>query len=200
MFGRHRGHPHRGVASFDDHVLPGLEGDAASESVVLELFDGVGSGDDRHALSQVTRCTIVEVVAVVVRQHDEIDEREVGDLHRRFGQSLGPEAHAEPGVLATMEEVRIGQDGESPEPDQRRGRADEQDVAVRVGGDFRREREPVVRRGHVHRVARDVPAARAGNPLLIEGGFVCCAAARGTSTTRRAEEQVNELRDLNDDA
>jgi hypothetical protein len=54
------------------------------------------------------------VVAVQVRQHDQVDRRQLGELQRRLGQPLGPQAVAEVGPLTAVQEVRVGEDVKPP--------------------------------------------------------------------------------------
>ena len=84
-------------------------------------------GGRQHGLltSQLALGDAVEVVAVQVRQDDGVQPRQVCGLHGGLGQALGPQSLAQVGPLSSMEEVRVRQHRERPEPDQGRGGADE---------------------------------------------------------------------------
>lgn len=60
----------------------------------------------------------VEMIPVMMGQHDEIEPRELLDRQRRLGQPLGGQAHADIGPVTAVQEVGIGEDGEPRDLDQ----------------------------------------------------------------------------------
>jgi hypothetical protein len=63
------------------------------------------------------RGDVIEMIAVVVRQDDQINRRQVSDLARWLHLAPGPYAMAQIDVLAFVEEGRIGQNRQSAETD-----------------------------------------------------------------------------------
>jgi len=68
---------------------------------------------------------LVEVVTVVVGEQHHVERGQLGDGQGRLGQSPGPQAVAELGRLAPVEEVRIGEDREAAVADEHGGGPDE---------------------------------------------------------------------------
>ncbi len=66
---------------------------------------------------------VVEVITVVMREHDEVQRWKLGDLHGRFGEPLGVKAQPQVSVLAGVEKIRVSEDGEPGIADQRCRRA-----------------------------------------------------------------------------
>jgi hypothetical protein len=100
------------------------------ESDLAEPADSVGGGDDRELPAEVARCDVVEVIAVIVRQDDQIDRRQVGYLAGGLNFTARPDAVAEIDVGALVHECRIGQDGKTTEIDQCRCVTDKVDFPV----------------------------------------------------------------------
>jgi hypothetical protein len=65
------------------------------------------------------------VVAVHVRQQDPVEGRQLRRLQRRLGQPLGAQPVAQPGPLAPVQEVRVGQQREDADAQEHRGGAAE---------------------------------------------------------------------------
>jgi hypothetical protein len=123
----------------------------------------VGLGDDRQVLVEAAGRHLVEVVAVVVREDDEVQRRQVPEVHGRVGEAGRVQAQAEVRPLAGVEEVRVGEDREPAVAQQHGGRPDEGDLAgrevtrdaVRCKLELRRSCGHVVPLGRAH--ARAAP-------------------------------------------
>ena len=100
------------------------------EAQRAELFDRVGRGDDGQTLVEFLRGDIIEMIAVVMRQHDHIDRWQIRDLTRRLDLTPCPYAVAQVDVLAFVKERGVGQDRQSAEPDQNRRVSDEVKIAL----------------------------------------------------------------------
>ena len=70
------------------------------------------------------------MISVVMRQDDQIDRWQVGDLARRLHFAPGPDAMTQIDVLALMQERGIGQDRQPAETDQCGGVTDEVNIAL----------------------------------------------------------------------
>src|SRR6476620_10853593 len=70
------------------------------------------------------------MIAVVVRQDDQIYRWQVGDLARRLHLAPGPDPVTQIDVLAFVQESGIGQDGQPAETDQCGGVTDEVNIAL----------------------------------------------------------------------
>ena len=66
------------------------------------------------------------MVAVIVREQAKIDRRQSFDVERRFGQPLGREPVTQMNVIAGVQEIRVGQDGETAETQDDGGGTDKQ--------------------------------------------------------------------------
>ena len=86
-------------------------------------------GDDWNVLVEIPGRYLVEVVSVVVRQHDEVERRQLVDGHRRLHQPPGPQPVAQLGVVTLVEEVRVGEEGEAGVAHEDRGVAYELQLA-----------------------------------------------------------------------
>lgn len=85
---------------------------------------------------------MVEVVGVIVRQDDQVQRGQIGDLTVRLHLAPGVDAVAEVEMVTLVQERGVGQDREPRETDQRRGVADEVHLTrVEVGLLPLRERE-----------------------------------------------------------
>jgi len=75
------------------------------------------------------RGDVIEMIAVVVRQDDQIYRWQVGDLASRLDLPPGPYAMTQIDVFAFVQESGIGQDRQPAETDQRGGVTDEINIA-----------------------------------------------------------------------
>src|SRR5580693_4777840 len=134
VLARHRGHGQSRVTFVHLEGLPGVEGEALVEAQGAELVHRASRGDDGQVLVEFPCGDVVEMVAVVVRQDDQIDGRKVSDLAGRLDFAAGPYTVAEIDVLALVQEGGIGQDRQPAKPNQRGGVTDEIDLAfVKIG-------------------------------------------------------------------
>jgi hypothetical protein len=108
-------------AGGDGHGIPGVETERVGEAELGQLTLGLRRRDDRDATVEALLGDLVEVVAVVVGEEDEVDRREVVDLHRPVGQPGCAHPVAEAHLLVPMDEVRVGEDREPAEPQEQRG-------------------------------------------------------------------------------
>jgi len=69
--------------------------------------------NDRQSFIQSPLDDLVEMVAVIMREHDEIHRRQFVNVERGFGQSLGRQPIAKMGVISLVQKVRVGQDREA---------------------------------------------------------------------------------------
>src|SRR5258707_8050588 len=97
---------------------------------MTELVHRVRRSDDRQLLVQLLGGDVIEMIAVVVRQDDQIYRWQVGDLARRLHLAPGPDAMTQIDVLAFVQESGIGQDGQPAETDQCGGVTDEVKIAL----------------------------------------------------------------------
>jgi hypothetical protein len=117
---------------YDVELVPFAEADGARKAQILERGGGFLGGDDRRVLGQFFLHQLVEMVLVHVRQHHQVDRRQLVELDGGIGQALGGDAIAQVHVVALVQEVRVGEDGEALVADQDRGGADELDGAGRI--------------------------------------------------------------------
>ena len=103
---------------------------APLEAESAELVHRVRRRDDRQFLVQLLGGDVIEMIAVVVRQDDQIYRWQVAYLARRLDLAPGPYAMTQIDVLAFVQEGRIGQDGQSAETDQCGGVTDEVKIAL----------------------------------------------------------------------
>src|SRR4051794_26366786 len=83
------------VALVERLRLPGLQGVDAGKALFAQLPRGVGLGHDGQCLVQTAGGALVEVVAVVMRQHDEVERREIRFVTRRLRAPPRPQTHTE---------------------------------------------------------------------------------------------------------
>ena len=107
------------------HPLPGFQPARAVESLALQGPSACGGRHDRQPVIELLLHEVVEVIAVEVRQQHEIHRRQLFDAEGRLRQAGRGEAVSEVDVVALMEEVRVGEDGEPAIPDEHGGRAHE---------------------------------------------------------------------------
>ena len=113
-----------GICHTDAYTLDGFDSEGIFPSILGHEGAGVVVGDDRDVLGQVARRDVVEVVAVVVREQDEVQIGQLVDAHRRFGEPAAAQAVAEGCVVTLVEEVRVCGHDEAAEAEQHGGRAD----------------------------------------------------------------------------
>ena len=85
-------------------------------TVVNPHLVSVAGRHHRDGVVEVVAGDTVEVIPVQVREDHAVQCREVGGPHRRFGPTSDPQAVAEVGPLAAMEEVRVGEQAEVTQP------------------------------------------------------------------------------------
>jgi hypothetical protein len=100
----------------------------ARDPLPVELAGRVRLGDDRHVVIEVSGGNPVEMVPVMMGQHDEIQFRELLNGQRRLGQPLGGQAHANVSPVTAVQEIGIGKDAEPGDLDQSGGGPDEGDL------------------------------------------------------------------------
>jgi hypothetical protein len=141
---RRRGDPHARRALLHLERAPGPERPRAHEPHPAQPAHRLRRREDRQRLVEPLRHPPVEVVLVQVREHHEVDGGQRLEVEGRLGEALGREPVAEVYVVARVQEIRIGQDGEARVPQDHGRRADEEDGA-RHGrsGRTRRQNETV---------------------------------------------------------
>jgi hypothetical protein len=130
VLGRHRGDSQCRVALVHLQRFPGVQGIALLEAESAELAHRVRRRDDRQFFVELLCGNVIEMIAVVVRQDDQIYRWQVGDLASRLDLAPGPYAMAQIDVFAFVQEGGIGQDRQSAETDQRGGVTDEINIAL----------------------------------------------------------------------
>ncbi|MGC4076346.1 MAG: hypothetical protein QM702_04805 [Rubrivivax sp.] len=105
----HRGDAHALDAFAQFQCLPGVQRTRGAEAALAQLARGVRRRQDRQRAWQLRLGDLVEMVAVVVRQQHRVDRRQALDRDRRLGQARARQAVAELRTLATVQEVRVGQ-------------------------------------------------------------------------------------------
>ncbi len=126
--------PQLGVAFEDLEGLPGLERVRVGEPALIELVGGPGSGDHGQRTVQVALSDLVEVVTVEVGQQDQVQRRQVGDVHGGIGEPGARQAVTEWHLLVAVHERRVGQHREAGVADEHGGVADEhQRTAALIG-------------------------------------------------------------------
>ncbi len=98
---------------------------ALLEAEALERFARFAGGDDRRIAVQPLLHQFVEVVVVHVRQDHQVDRRQLVEFDGRIGLALGGHPIAEVHLVALVQEVGVGQDGQSLVADQHGRGADE---------------------------------------------------------------------------
>jgi hypothetical protein len=131
---RHRSDAHARAAALDHHRVPRIERDGRGEAFLPKIARRVFGGDDGQIFLQALFDDAVEVVAVVVREHAEINRRQFFEFDGRVGQAFGRQAVAEMHVVARVQEIRVGQDRETGVAQYHRRRPDEEDRAAREVG------------------------------------------------------------------
>ena len=166
-------------AGGDGHGIPGVETERVGEAELGQLTLGLRRRDDRDATVEALLGDLVEVVAVVVGEEDEVDRREVVDLHRPVGQPGCAHPVAEAHLLVPMDEVRVGEDREPAEPQEQRGVPDErQRVRPFPRGSGLGQLEPVAHAAFTTRLtARHSPRPTSGS-VRVDSGAGRAASAR----------------------
>ena len=134
MLGRHGRDLQTGLTLLHQLGLPGVERVTMREANRPKLAHGIGGGDDRQILAQVPRRDVIEVIAVIMRQYDQIDRRQVSDLAGGFDLAPGPHAVTQVHMDPLVQERRIGQDRNAAKANHRCGITDEVDLTLREVG------------------------------------------------------------------
>ena len=115
VLGRHGGDSQRRVTFAHLEGFPGVERMARLEAESAELVHRVSRRDDGQFLVELLGGDVIEMIAVVVRQDDQIYRWQVSDLASRLDLASGPNAVTQVDVLAFVQEGGIGQDRQSAE-------------------------------------------------------------------------------------
>ena len=119
------------VAFRHRHRRPGVERVGVPEAALPEFVHRFGRCHDRHRLRQFSLCHLIEVIAVEVRQNNEIKRRQLVDIDGRIREPGGMQPVAQRDLFMHVDKGRIGQDGEPGVADQDGGIANKEDRACR---------------------------------------------------------------------
>ena len=108
--------------------LPVRQRQGRAESLRAQLPGGVRLGDHGQIVIQVARRDPVEVISVVMGEHDEIQLRQLLDGEGWFGQPPGSDAQAHVGPVAAVQKIRVREDGKPCDLDKGGGGSDERDL------------------------------------------------------------------------
>ena len=87
-------------------------------------------GEDRDGTVEISGRDVVEVIAVIVREHDQIQRWQIRDLTGRLDLAPCIDPVTEIHVIALVQKGRVRQDHETGKPDQSGCVADEIHLAV----------------------------------------------------------------------
>ena len=107
--------------------LPRRHAGRLCESATTQSLGSVVSGQHRHGVIEMVLRHPIPVVTVHVRKYARVDRWKLLHAERRLVKPLGHQSVAEVGVLALVQEVRIGEQGDVSGGNQRRRVADERD-------------------------------------------------------------------------
>jgi len=115
----------------DVDPVPRRQTIGAPEADALELVCRFLRRHDGNVLVELFLHEFVEMVFVHMRQHDEIDRRQLLEIQGGIRKAFGRDAIAEVDVVALVQEIGIRQYREALVADQHRRGADELDGAIR---------------------------------------------------------------------
>ncbi len=118
------------VALFDGDRRPRLDRFRIAEPSLLEGLRRLRVRDDGNRLVQIALSHLIEVIAMEVPQHNQIQRRQCSDLHGGIDQPRTVHAVANRDLLMAMNEGRVCENGHASVLDQHGGIADKFDRAL----------------------------------------------------------------------